>query len=219
MWPVEGSSVPRPGCRSLSRIGLFFKTQLLIFSGEHGRKPQPLAEALIQGSLVCDTLVLSNSERVPIQRHVSFLGLHEFSSHQTSKACRVHFLRSEVLMGGDDSGGMVILGCQPAQDPASQLVEPIIEPRQARRAWAPVLSSRAEYTDSSFFLCSRGTMVVQSPPAPRHWANAYFRAPPYFCPYRPIDHAFPFSSGAVLTAGRWVLLSPAEPTGGGYRRL
>lgn len=35
----------------------------------------PLPEALIRGSLVCDNLVLSNSKRVLIQRHLAFLGL------------------------------------------------------------------------------------------------------------------------------------------------
>lgn len=46
----------------LRRTGLFFKTQLLIFLGEHYTKPHPLLGALILDSLACDNPVLANSQ-------------------------------------------------------------------------------------------------------------------------------------------------------------
>lgn len=76
---------------------------------------------------------------------------------------------------------MFILGCQPARDPASQPVESINEPRQGRRAWAPVLSSGAERTGPPSFSAFVGLLWSRAC-RPRHWANPCFRSLPTFAP-------------------------------------
>lgn len=69
---------------SFQRTVLFFKTQLLVFLGEHCREPHPFPR-LIQASVICDSLFLPDLKRVAIPRRLSSFGLHQFSSCQTSK--------------------------------------------------------------------------------------------------------------------------------------
>lgn len=103
---------------------------------------------------------------------------------------------------------MFILGCQPAGDPASQPVESINEPRQGRRAWAPVLSSSAERTGPPSFSAFVGLLWSRAC-RPQALGECLLPAPSLLSPLTPTDLAFPLYSDAMLTAGRWVLLSPA----------